>query len=598
MADSTEIGAAPRWPAPFAFLIPALVQALALYGLRRASTVHGWPATHPAIWLSLFETALFVPVSMQMLAAHLRDRLAWGLILATTLAVMYWGWFHGYVLPPAPAGPGFGSDELGLTGQLLLLWLIVLPFLQARLQSGRWWPDYRLLFLLSWRNALTLSEAALFAALCRGLLTLWQSLFHLLGIDAFRTLFTSPAFVDLANSLAFGIGLLLISTFQRWVAVVLEQILSVLKWLAVLAALILALFTVTLLAKLPALAFSGQRALGAGWLLSLVAVVVLFLNAAFRDGSQASPYPRLVASALRAITPLLPIVAATAAYALIVRVEEHGLTLERFWGLVVAAFANIYSVGYAVAALRPGPWMRALATVNVLTALFLAAVLALTLTPLLAPQRLAADSQYRQALEWLRAAEPRPGLGLDPFSYLHLDLGLYGRRRLQQLATLPGTAFADTRKLAVDALHRSFGEVEIRPFNPVSHDEVAARLSSLVIYPRGRTLTSALHDAVDADLVKPANYPLVMFAVDPWVGLYIPLHAGQQQFVLIAGRNARVYQQTSGSWQAVGTMTSPFPGGNFSDVQQQLAAGAVSAQMSGWADLHVGAHLYRFAQPP
>jgi hypothetical protein len=75
--------------------------------------------------------------------------------------------------------------------------------------------------------------------------------------------------------------------------------------LAVVAGTLLTLFTLALDLKLPGLFLSGDRAIGATWLLWLVAVIVLLLNAAFRDGSGVRPYPRLIATALRFIWPIL-----------------------------------------------------------------------------------------------------------------------------------------------------------------------------------------------------------------------------------------------------------------------------------------------------
>jgi hypothetical protein len=180
-------------------------------------------------------------------------------------------------------------------------WLMALPFAQNRLATGRWSIQYPALFANAWRNKLTLAEAALFTALFWLLLFLWQMLFHMLGIDYFRELFREPIFVYPVTSLTFGCALHLIGSIERLTAVVLEQLLNVLKWLGILAGAILVFFTVALVFKLPGLVFTGQKAIGAAWLLWLMAVVVLLLNAAFRDGSVSQPYPKWVARGADAI---------------------------------------------------------------------------------------------------------------------------------------------------------------------------------------------------------------------------------------------------------------------------------------------------------
>ncbi|HLK70783.1 MAG TPA: hypothetical protein VKT19_02435 [Steroidobacteraceae bacterium] len=580
-------------PSPLVFLLPALLQGCLLAALQASERSHHWPATHPALWLALCEAALFVPVTVQLLAAFAGQRLSWLLLGALTCALLYAGWFDGHQQAPS-AQALFGPRAFALTAQLLMLWLIALPFLQARLQSQRWSPDYRDLYALAWRNILSLLEAALFTLLFQALLTLWQTLFHMLGVDVFRDLFTNRYFVAIADSVAFGTALLLISSFEHWIAVVLEQLLSVLKWLGVLAGLILALFTLTLLVKLPALIASGHRALSAGTLLALVAAVVLFLNAAFRDGIRSTPYPAPLGLALRVVTPLLPIVALTAAYALWLRESEHGLTIERFWGLVTAAFAIVYALGYAAAALRGGPWMAGIARVNILTALALAAVLALTLTPLMAPMRLAAHSQYHRALTWRPAAQR--GSGLDPFSYLHADLGLYGQRQLQRLAAVPGAAFADVRRAATRAL----AENATLPTTLAPNELLAARIAALPVYPSGRVLPPELRSVIAADMRTPAMWAYRTDA--PWLGLYVALHAGQEQFVVLSGRYARVYQRTEDRWQAIGTMYDRSAQKqalkDAGPIEQAVQAGEVSAAPSGWDDLHVGDRSYRFQTLP
>lgn len=73
----------------------------------------------------------------------------------------------------------------------------------------------------------------------------------MLGIRFFTELLEEPIFVYPVTSLAFGFALHLIGSIERLTSVVLEQLLNVLKWLAILAGLILALFTVALIFRTP-----------------------------------------------------------------------------------------------------------------------------------------------------------------------------------------------------------------------------------------------------------------------------------------------------------------------------------------------------------
>jgi hypothetical protein len=377
-------------------LLAAVVQGWALYGLHLALKEHHWPATDQT-WLSaLYALAVFIPVTLELLADYARRAALWVMAVVLGAAYFYFGWHHGAVFSTAAPTPIQGGGEYFSLGfLLLLLWLLALPFAQGRLATGGWAIRYESLFTNAWRNKLMLAEAALFTGLFWLLLLLWQALFHLLGIDYFRNLFEEPVFIYPVTSLAFGCAMHLIGSIDRLTSVVLEQILSVLKWLDLLAGVILALFTIALALKLPGLVFTGKKAISATWLLWLTAVVVLLLNAAFRDGSVAQPYPRWIGQWLRVVVPLTVIVSLTALYALTMRSSHYGLTVGRVWGLVVAGAALAYSLGYSLAALGKNAWLGGMARVNVLVALALIVVISAALTPVLSPYRLAADSQFR-----------------------------------------------------------------------------------------------------------------------------------------------------------------------------------------------------------
>ena len=198
---------------------------------------------------------------MQLLAEHAGAAALWRLLAALAAAYFYFGWHYGAAVFSTGTEPFRGIDtHFPFALELSVLWLIALPFAQVRLATGRWTIQYPRLFACAWRNKLALAEAGLFTGLFWLLLFLWQMLFHMLGIEYFRELFEEPSFVYPVTSLAFGCALHLIGSIERLTSVVLEQLLNVLKWLGLLAGLILALFTVALVLKLPGLVFTGQKA--------------------------------------------------------------------------------------------------------------------------------------------------------------------------------------------------------------------------------------------------------------------------------------------------------------------------------------------------
>lgn len=222
----------------------AIVQGWALYELHDAIAGHHWPATHHGWLVALYALVVFVPVTLQVLAEHARAGALWWLVAILGVVYFYFGWHHGSAVFPESFGQsGEGYFQLALSMVLLwLLWLLLLPFLQIRLAEGCWAVHYGMLFTYAWRNKLVLGEAVLFTGLFWLLLFLWQTLFHMLGIDYFRELFREPIFVYPVTSLTFGCALHLIGSIERLTSVVLEQLLNVLKWLGLVAGVILAFF--------------------------------------------------------------------------------------------------------------------------------------------------------------------------------------------------------------------------------------------------------------------------------------------------------------------------------------------------------------------
>ena len=245
-------------------LIAAVVQGWALFGLHKAVVGGHWPATSPGWLLALYAISLFVPLTVQRLAEHAAERFAWGIVAALAVLYAYFGWQHGAnVLDEATSRFASSGEWFPIAFVLGVLWLLLMPFVQCRLAEGAWRTRYEDLFARAWRNVLVLAEAGAFTALFWLLLLLWQQLFRMLGITFFSELFEEPIFVYPVTALVFGIALHLIGSIDRLTSVVLEQVLSVLKWLALVAGLILALFTLALIVKLPGFVASGERAINA-----------------------------------------------------------------------------------------------------------------------------------------------------------------------------------------------------------------------------------------------------------------------------------------------------------------------------------------------
>ncbi len=559
-------------------LLAAVVQGWVLYGLHHAIDAGAWPATSPALLFALYAVAVYVPLTIQVLAGEAVSRTVW-LFLAAAAAAFFGFGLHegGFVRGDEPGDPELGP----LLFLLALIWLQLLPFVQGRLATGRWRPEYPRLFAAACRNVLVLGEAAVFTGLFWLLLFLWQALFALLGISFFRELFRELVFIYPVTALTFGIALHLIGSLDRLTATVLDQALGVLKWLAVPGTFILAIFSLALIVKLPRLLATGDWAVGAEVLLWLVAVVVLLLNAAYRDGSDPAPYPAWLGLAIRGAVPLAVLVSALALYALFLRTGQYGLTIERWWGFVVAATALLVSAGYARAAFRGGPWMQGLAPVNVVASLALMGVIALSLTPLLSPARLAAESQFERALTAPPAATNSGGRA-SPIEWLRFQGGGYGRARLRELAALGEGPGADgIRRAARAALEAA---------DPPALEAAAARaaLATLPVFPRGRVLTPDLRAALEASPPEPARPVTSPDGAAGTAGLYLDVDGdGQEEFLLLSAGNGVVYARQDDGWVVAGQVVADREAGEPDGLLVDLAAGAV-VEDRRWKDIRLG----------
>jgi len=332
---------------------------------------------------------------------------------------------------------------------------------------------------------------------------------------------------------------------------------------------------------------AGERVIGAAWLLWLVAVFVLLLNAAYRDGTTKEPYPRLIGIALRWIVPLLVLIAFTAIYAMYLRVARYGFTVERVWACIVASAACLYSIGYGFAARDGQPWMANIARVNVAVALFLIAVLALSLTPVLSPYRIAATSQYAQVLERWPPEEAQ--YNSNAMSYLRLSSGQYGRARLQRLASIKDVPNAETiRADAQDALeHGPSFQVHRTP------SMVEQSLASLTIHPRDHAVEASLVESLKVHLGKPENTWLATGSFG-MLGVFVDLNdAAPDEFVLISGMSADVFEQRDEVWRWAARFGGK--GGDPKQTQSAVANGEVEIAEPKWKELRIGPTIFRDA---
>lgn len=420
-------------------VLTALLQGLLLYLAQTGQYLNIGVAIG---WYSL---VLGLPTAMMLSVTAVSDRQFWlhsaalGALVAALAAGAAW---HAGGAPDLRLGGVVAPFGLSLAALLF----IALPWLQCRLAHGRWHAPYAELSGHAWQNALTLALAVFFTGICWAVLLLWAGLFELVKIRFFSTLFGEKGFYYLATGTMAGLGVLIGRTQQRAVRVVQQIVFAICTGLLPLLAFVALLFVCSL-------PFTGLQALwqtrsAAALLLSLMALLVLFANAVFRDGSAPPPWPRWLRLLVDAALLSLPLYAALALYALLLRVGQHGWTVERFWGVLAALIAAAHALGYAWATLRQRGqgWLPLLPRINAGLSLAVMAVLLLANSPLLDPYRISSASQLRRLdAGRISAAE----LDLD---YLRFHNGRRGYQSLQALRGHPAFAGDATQRQRLESV--------------------------------------------------------------------------------------------------------------------------------------------------
>lgn len=474
---------------------------------------------------------------------------------------------------------GTTSDRFTSLGRVqvvsLVLWVLALPLIQLR-ADGHALTDYPALFRASWRDAILVIDAAVFTGIFWAVLFLGAQLFDIIGLSFFRELVQKSAFAWPATTVCFAYAVQLCRRHAVMVESIQRHALSACKWLLPLTLLIGAGFVL-------ALPFTGLKALWAtryaAWLLLwLLAVSVLFINAAYGDGSEAPGYPRWLAALLRLFTLALPVLAGLALTALWLRIQQHGLTTERIWGMLVALTGCVYGLGYALAAVRGGAWLGGIGRVNVAVAIGLLVAIALLASPVLEQHRLALNSQLARLTAGKVTAEK--------FDYdaLRFDMGRPGRAALAKLAadtTLANHAEINRRAtLALAKTQRYGNNTKAADFDTV--------LASTKIYPTGATLPADFIDYARAHRDSFISLACQRGDAADCGLIVLDLDGDGQPEILPAVPQYRpqIYARTSAGWQTIGYLEISLHGCRH-DTTAADAATATAAKPL-WNDLLIG----------
>lgn len=518
-----------------------LLQGLALFLLHHAENVKAWPATQPLAFAPLMLVAAFAPfVILAGIGALRRTSLIVWALGATifTAGLAFYGAWQGVDADKMPDFPVFAAIAAGL--------FIAHHLIQPAESERRVVASYPAYFDITWMHGVQLVLSAGFTGAFWILLYLGASLFKLIGIDAIQKLIAEEAFAFPATTVMFAAAVQLTDVRSTLVRGVRTVALTLLAWLLPLMTLIAAGF----LASLP---FTGLEPLwktraATALLLTAAAHLIVLINAAYQDGEDA---PHLVLKWAARIAGLLLIpISLLAAHGLSLRIGQHGLTPERVFAAAFVLIAIGYAVGYTIAAVRPGAWMKGLEKTNVVQAFVALALILALFTPLADPARLSVNDQVSR----LERGKVKPAQ--FDYTFLRFDGGRYGRAVLERLKSDPDPEIA---KGAAQALiWTSRPPVNARP-----------RFTRTTVYPAGRVLPQSL---VRQDWQPSDGDSVCVYPDTPCSAVLLDVDGDGQEEVLFANGAALdvIKQFPKDSWKKIGTATARC---SDSDIEKALKSG-------------------------
>ena len=550
MTDATETRTA-RTTALIRLAI-GLIQGIALFLLQKADESKAWPATQPMLYAPLLVCALMVPmIPLAALSAMRRTSLViWSLAAAVVAAIMavHAAW-AGAQPDRLGAGPLSPPVFVAVAALLFIAHHLVQPAEAVRKPVAPY-ADY---FDLVGTNAVRLFLSLAFTGAFWLLLLLAAALFKLIGVEAIQKLIGETAFAFPATGLMFAAAVHMAVQLTEARAGLVRGVRTVgfvlLAWLSPLMVVIAAGF----LATLP---FTGLAPLwgtkaATALLLSAAAALIVLINAAYQDGGEAPhAIPRWAARIASLL--LIPIVA-LAGYALWLRVHQYGLTPDRVLATAYLIVAIGFTAGYAIAALKPGPWMKPLEPTNLVMAAVAVLLLIALFTPIADPSRLSVASQVKR-LETGKVAVDK-----FDFQFLRFDSNRYGRDALERLKVDRNPAVVQKAREAIEAKEKA---------------PVIARsgpdLTKIAVYPAGKTLPQSFvsqdpisHDPSSACAYAESNCSALLLDID---------NDGQDEVLLTTGTAFDVMQLKDGVWNRVAEASSSCGG---ADIDAALKAGSV-----------------------
>lgn len=554
-----------------------LVQGALLWALTEAADNKVWPATSGPLFGVLAAIALFTPFVILAGVAEMRRRniAIWALAVAVVVALLG--------LHDLTRRASFEVVEW-LTPQMMVFTAAGLFIAHHLLEAGD--LDDRLIarfptyFDLAWKHGVQLVMALGFVGVFWIVLMLGGALFKLIGVNFVEDLIRKGWFAIPASTTMFAAAVQLTDVRQGLIRGIRTVALTLLSWLLP----VLVFLSGAFMATLP---FTGLDVLwktrsAAAILLSASAIMIILINAAYQDGAPDTPTPWLLRWAARIGGVLLIPLVGVAAYAIGLRIGQYGLTPDRIIAAACVLAGAVYAVGYGLAAVLPGMWMKALELTNVIGAFVTLALLLALFSPIADPARLSVNDQMA------RLAAGRITPARVDYSFLRFHGEVYGMAALDRLVAQGGEA----GRLAKAA------RAETREYEAptrLTDATPASRRRNITVEPGGQVLPAAFYDqawtARDAMAIPSC---LTTLDRDMCTAFTVDLNDdGKVEVVVDQGAMTVFGVGADGRWARIGAL-SP---NDCPSRLQGLKDGQITSAPPLWRDLVIAGARYRLDEP-
>jgi len=317
-------------------------------------------------------------------------------------------------------------------------------------------------------------------------------------------------------------------------------------------------------------------------LLWCTSLCISFVNAAYQDGMTAPPYGKVLSKLLAWGWLGLPVVVAVAAWAMWLRIAQHGWTEDRVWGVFVLLMAAIYVVGYAASAIRSNTWLGSIGRTNMWAAVALCSGLIALTTPVADARRIAVNSQMQRLASQTSSSEK------FDFDYLRWQAGKYGQDALLTLAA--GINHPERDILVSKAKQVLAQKSRYQANESIQALSVADAKVRMRALPKNAQLSDKLVTAIQAE-TKDWSLQQCFKTQSQCTVWLVDLNADRALDAVVLVKQewgnhtvARILKNQQGNYQKVGTLRLPRTA-RFEDLLEQIERGEIKIVAPKWHEI-------------